>query len=126
MRIVGRRFSLQRTGLAAADDRPILDADVQVQVTAVADQQQVLSTPATTEASVNKLFYETDFVIDEVGEYQVSVIVAGPDGSGNATFPMTVAPARPMNWLAIGLAALVLVVAATLYRHRVTDSVGEA
>lgn len=106
-------------GLAAPpDDAPMLDATMQVQVKAVAAQQIVVTTPATTEQSINKLFYETDFTVADAGAYEVTVFVDAPGGSGSGTFTMPVSQARATNWLVIGLVALAAVVLLSIYRNR--------
>ena len=106
-------------GLAAPpNDAPVLDATMQVQITRADTQQIVVTTPATTEQSTNKLFYETDFAVAEVGEYEATILVDAPAGGGSGAFPITVIPAQTTNWLLIGLVALALVVLGSVYRNR--------
>lgn len=100
------------------DDAPMLDAAIAVQITAVATNQLILTTQATTAQSINRLFYETDFTLADVGDYVVTMVVTAPGGEGTAVFPMTVNPARDANWLLIGLLALVVVTLGSLYRNR--------
>lgn len=108
-------------GLSAPpDDAPVLDAVMEVQVVDAETQQQILSVPATTAQSTNKLFYETDFTIADEGQYDVILLVTTPTANGTASFPMAVSPARSTNWLVIGLVALGLVVVFSLYRNRTT------
>ncbi len=97
---------------------PMLDAEVMVEITAVSEQRLVLTTPATTAASVNKLFYETDFTLDEAGDFNVLLNVNGPDGGGEAAFTMSLSSANRTNWLFIGLAALVGIAGVSLFRNR--------
>jgi hypothetical protein len=98
------------------DNRPVLDGQVWVTVGREGETTAVLSGPATTEQSVNKLFYEVDFVAPaEAGEYWVVTAVSGDAGSGELSFILTVEPARGGNLFLFGLAALLLLTAIGLY-----------
>lgn len=90
-------------------DEPVLDATVDVTITPQAGDDPVLVSEATTAASVNKLFYETDFPAPAAGDYTVLLQVAGDEGNGRVTFPITVVPPGGPNWFVIGLTALLLV-----------------
>lgn len=110
-------------GLATPpDDAPMLDAQVEIVVADAANGRVVLTTAATTAASINKLFYETDFTLPDSGSYRVIARVSGPDGSGSAEFAMTVAPASNTNWLLIGLGGLGLLFLLALLRARKVGS----
>ncbi len=101
------------------DNRPVLDGEVWVTVGKEGEPTAVLSGPATTEQSVNKLFYEVDFTApDEVGRYWVETAVRGDAGSGDVSFVITLEPARGGNLFLFGLAALVVVTAVGLYWSR--------
>lgn len=99
----------------AADNAPVLDAGILVEVFSPESNDLLLSTPATTERSVNKLFYETDFILEQAGAYPVSVVVN--DGEAEVTFNMEVNPATfTMNWLLVGIIGLGLVIAVTVFK----------
>ena len=89
----------------------ILDADVGIDVFAAGSTTPVLSGPATTEQSVNKLFYEADFPqAPESGVYTVVTTVNGRLGTGDVSFDFEILPAKPtINWLVIGIGGLVVV-----------------
>lgn len=88
----------------------LLDAAVNVEVWAAGSAAPVLSGPATTEQSVNKLFYEADFEAPVKGMYTVATMVNGRSGPGEVTFDLEVVEAKPaVNWLLVGLGGLALV-----------------
>lgn len=101
------------------DSRPVLDGQVWVTVGAEGTTTAVLSGPATTEQSVNKLFYEVDFTAPaEAGRYWVETAVRGDAGSGQVSFIIDVKPARDNNLFLFGLAALLVLTAGGLYWSR--------
>jgi len=107
-------------GIAAPpDDAPVLNAAVRIEVVDALSGEVVLTTSATTAASTNKLFYETDFELPDSGTYHVNTIVDAPDGGGTAVFPMEVSPAsNTPDWLLIGGVFLGVVVLFSLLRNR--------
>ena len=77
-------------GVAAVEDgSPVLNSTVNVVIETAAGEE-VLTVPATTEQSVNRLFYETDIGSLPAGSYEVFVQVVGDEGSGDLSFPMEV------------------------------------
>lgn len=87
----------------------ILDAVVDLEVWAAASGAPALSGAATTEQSVNKLFYEADFRAPDVGTYTVVTKVNGRSGSGEVAFELEVVEAKTaVNWLLVGLGGLAL------------------
>lgn len=88
---------------------PILNATVQLDILATDTQTPILTTSATTDQSVNKLFYETDFTLADSGTYTVVVAVASEAGAGEVAFDMVVRPAsnRWYGWLAVAAVGLV-------------------
>lgn len=88
---------------------PVLDATVEVTVTAVEATAPVLTAAATTAQSTNKLFYETDFVLPDSGTYTAVVVVSNGQGSGEVAFDLVVRPSsnRWYGWLAVGALAAV-------------------
>jgi hypothetical protein len=98
-------------GLAASGDgRPVLDADIQVEMRAEGREGRAVIAPATTEQSANKLFYETDMTVAEPGPYQTTFSIHGPEGEGAVALVVEVRPASKTNWLMLGLAGLGLAV----------------
>lgn len=104
---------------APPDDAPVLDAIVNIEIIDMVSGEVIFRTPATTAASTNRLFYETDFELSEVGTYQVNTVVEGNEGGGTAVFTMEVIPSRMTpNWLLIGGISLGIVVLFSLLRNR--------
>lgn len=104
----------------AENNDMILDADVGIDVFAADSGELVLSGPATTEQSVNKLFYEADFPESpETGIYTVVTTVNGRYGTGDVSFDFEVIPAKTtINWLLIGIGGLVIVAGVSMFLSR--------
>lgn len=92
----------------AGTGEPMLDANVQITVLA-ANGQLATSAAATTEQSVNRLFYEADLGGLPAGDYEMVVEVSGPAGRGPVSLPLSVTPASFLPWIlaALGVVALV-------------------
>jgi len=100
-------------------NEPVLDAAVQMVVLAEGSETAVISGPATTAQSVNKLFYEADFEAPaDSGRYQVQTHVRGPEGEGAVSFTFTVEPAQRNNMLLIGLGGVLLVAVVGFFLSR--------
>jgi hypothetical protein len=84
----------------------VLDADIQVEMRAEDGEGTAVVAPATTEQSVNKLFYETDIMVAEPGPYETTFSIYGPDGEGVVALVVEVRSPSKMNWLMFGLAGL--------------------
>ena len=97
-------------GIAGSDQSPVLDAVVQITIFVAGSDELVVSAPATTEQSVNRLFYETDFPHIEPGFYDVVVRVAGAGNSGEVTFPMEMKHAGGISWVVAGLVGIGVIV----------------
>ena len=96
----------------------ILDAEVGIEVLA-GGETAVLSGPATTEQSVNKLVYEADFDAPEAGMVTVVVVVNGRYGTGDVSFDLEIVPAKTtINWLLIGIGGLIVVAIAGFFLSR--------
>jgi hypothetical protein len=95
----------------AEDNDMILDGNVDIEVFSADSGELVLSGPATTEQSVNKLFYEADFPeAPEAGTYTVVTRVNGRYGSGDVSFDLEIIPAKfTVNWLLIGIGGVVVI-----------------
>lgn len=102
-------------GALAEDDSPLLDAAMMVEMTDVASGGVIITEPATTERSTNKLFYETDFPAPDEGLYEISVAMTRGDVSGQVSFQTEVKTARNVNWLVIGLVGIGVVLAGALF-----------
>ena len=86
-------------GIAAADSgAPVLDAAVEVMVVD-ANGEPKAAAAATTEQSVNRLFYEADLNDVAIGSYEVIVQVMGSEGSGELVFPLVVKSMSLWPWL---------------------------
>lgn len=106
-------------GLASPEDgSPVLDADILVVMRYGDSGETAATAPATTEQSVNKLFYETDIEVPVEGEYEVDFQIEGAEGGGIITLVVEVKRASSVNWLAIGLAGLGLVLVLGWWRSR--------
>jgi len=108
-------------GLATPEDgAPVLDAEILVTMQTALDQPPVVA-PATTEQSINRLFYETDMEVPQAGQYDTLISIRGPAGSGELNLVVDVGEPSSINWLIIGLGGLVLVLAGAWWRARRTD-----
>jgi hypothetical protein len=87
----------------------VLDAQVLVTMQLQEGDLAPISAPATTEQSINKLFYETDLDLLEPGRYLTTIEIAGPEGQGDLSLDLDVKPPSPFNWFLIGLAGIGLV-----------------
>lgn len=53
---------------------------------------------ATSDAALNKLYYEADFEVMQTGTWRFLIEVTGPDGSGTISFEKEVRPAVNVGW----------------------------
>jgi hypothetical protein len=106
-------------GLASPDDSsPVLDADIQVTMRYPESGEIAATAPATTEQSINKLFYETDIEVSTEGEYEVEFQIIGTEGEGFIALIVEIKPSSSVNWQVIGLAGLGLVLVLGWWRSR--------
>jgi hypothetical protein len=106
-------------GLAEPQNRAaVLDAQVMVTMKLLDSDLEALSSPATTEQSINKLFYETDLELSDPGRYLTSIDVIGSEGKGQVSLEIEVKPPPPFNWFLIGLGAIVIVLVLGWLRSR--------
>ncbi len=102
---------------AAADGTPILDADVWVTVTEGSSGTAVAQAAATTEQSVNRLFYEADIPPLPAGAYQF-VVTTGCQGVTEAiSFEVLVRPSTNPLFIAVPLAGGGLLLLIVMYRR---------
>lgn len=103
--------SLAETG------EPMLAAEVLVTVLD-ANGQVATSAAATTDQSVNRLFYEADLGGLPTGAYELVVDVSGPAGRGPVSMPLTITPVSILPWV-IGVAgAMVFGLFVLIWRKR--------
>lgn len=100
------------------DEGPILDADIEILMWYEEEGTPAASAVATTDQSINKLFYETDMEVPREGAYAVVFQISGPRGEGIVELPVEVKPASSINWLAVGFAGLGLVLVWGYWRSR--------
>ena len=69
-------------------------------------------------------YYEADFTMPAVGEWQATVQVSGPAGVGTTTFPFTVLPPQRVNWEVVlwGAVMLVAILGSTRLNRRPTKA----
>jgi hypothetical protein len=112
-------------GLAAPEDEsPVLDAAIQVIMRETGSSEVAAEAPATTDQSVNKLFYETDIEVEGEGVYQVEFQVAGPEGKGSIFLDVEVKPSSRVNWFLIGIAGLGFILIVGWWRSRHSQNSG--
>lgn len=100
------------------NESPILDADIAVLMRFAEDETIAAEARATTDQSINKLFYETDIEVPAQGAYTAAFQISGPRGEGVVVLPVDVRPASRINWLAVGFAGLALVLVGGYWRSR--------
>lgn len=95
-----------------ADGRPVMNADVRVQVTPldVGSAAEAITTQATHAKATIKTYYETDLQMPAAGLWQVAIDYTADQGAGNANFDLAIQEKSSINWLLIGGSALVAVV----------------
>ncbi|MBX3013764.1 MAG: hypothetical protein KF832_19740 [Caldilineaceae bacterium] len=74
------------------------DVAVTIRLVAQAAPQVELRQAASKQARFLQTYYETDFMIPTVGEWQASVTIEGAAGKGSADFPITVLPPQALSW----------------------------
>lgn len=105
-------------GVAAPrDGSPVLDAQIQITMHALEHDAPPVTAAATTEQSVNRLFYETDLDIVQEGRYLATVSVAGPEGEGEMAIEVDVLPPSSFNWFVWGIVGLGLVLLIGLWQR---------
>lgn len=106
-------------GLASpVDNTPVLDANVSIEMEVINENAIVYSAPATTDQSINKLFYEADLDINQAGQYKTTIKVKGPSGAGEIDFETLVKEPSRTNWLVWGFVGLGVVLIFGLWRSR--------
>ena len=98
-----------------ADASPVLDATVRVDVYEFESGELLASEQATTEQSVNRLFYEADFSGLPQGDYDVVVTVDGGDGNGAVAFELSIRPYLNLPLIIGGALIIILFLGAGLF-----------
>lgn len=96
-------------------EMPVTDVDITVTYTAIGDNGvdtsiEPIVVTAVRQEFLNDFYYEADPVLTREGEWQITVNVNGPEGSGSTQFMMQTFPERSLNWALIGGAGALLVV----------------
>ena len=81
---------------------PVLDATVQVQFKPLDHTGETLIAEATHAGATNKILYEADLELPQIGRWQAEIAVTGPDGSGSALFEAQVSPPASFSWNWVG------------------------
>ncbi|MDX1417377.1 MAG: hypothetical protein R3293_24445 [Candidatus Promineifilaceae bacterium] len=106
-------------GVAApADGQPVLDTQIWVEMRILSDGSLITSAPATTDQSVNRLFYETDMKVEEPGLYATTFHIVGPAGEGDLVVDVEVGSQARINWLFPGLFGILIIVVFGWWRSR--------
>jgi hypothetical protein len=87
---------------------PVTDVAIEVTFTQVGANRATAVVSAAPQALINEFYYEADTNLPTGGRWEVTVHVAGTEGSGSATFEVDVLPASTVNWGLIGGAAIIL------------------
>lgn len=100
---------------AAGRDTPISGAAVTVLYAPADGAEPALRVTAVEGSGAQAGFYEADADLPAAGEWQVTILVTGPAGSGEAGFVNSVLPAESgVNWwfIALGIGGLALLATA--------------
>lgn len=93
---------------------PVTDVDVLVTYTAmkggtVDTTIEPIIVPALRQEFLSDFYYEADPILAHESDWQITVDVTGPEGSGSTQFMMETLPAHTLNWTLIASAGGVLV-----------------
>ena len=106
-------------GLASPkDNSPILDANVFIKMQALSDNAIAYTASATTDQSINKLYYEADLDVDRAGVFKTIFTIKGPAGEGEVAIETVVKEQSRINWLIWGFAGLALVLIFGVWRSQ--------
>lgn len=94
---------------------PVTDVDITVTYTPMKDNEIDPSVEPTVVTAVRQEFlsdfyYEADPILTREGDWQITVNVDGPEGTGSTQFDMQTLPERSLNWTLIAGAGGLLVV----------------
>lgn len=97
-------------GTSTQVELPVTDADIQVTFTPVTDPSAAIVVQGTHETLLENIYYEADTILPSEGDWIVTIVVQGVEGSGEAGFTLEALPPRTINWSLVGAAGGVLVV----------------
>ena len=97
---------------------PVTDVEIIVTYTPIDDNDDIgganpsepIVVQAVRQEFLSDFYYEADPTLTRVGDWQITVDVSGPDGSGSTQFAMETLPERTLNWTLIASAGAVVVV----------------
>lgn len=94
---------------------PVTDVDIIVTYTpmlngAIDPSHAPVVVRAERQQFLSDFYYEADPTLTRVGDWQITVDVTGPAGSGSTDFMMETLPAHTLNWGLVGGAGVVVVV----------------
>jgi hypothetical protein len=98
---------------------PVTDVDITVTFTHMSDNTvdasvdtsvEPIVVPAVRQAFLGDFYYEADPTLPVEGNWQITIDVSGPEGSGSAEFTLEALPPRALNWTLIWSAGGVVVV----------------
>ena len=95
-------------GLVGQDELVITDADVSVTYSPPGGAGEQVFVQAEPQESLGTVYYEADTIIPSSGQWQVSIAVAGNEGSGEVMFEADVSPARRVTTAFIAGALILL------------------
>jgi hypothetical protein len=87
-----------------------LVTDVVVRVQAEPPQGGSDADPVSSETTLVGPYYDANLLLESAGDWDVTVLMEGPLGSGQSTVPLSVQEGGLPRWLAPAVAALVLAV----------------
>lgn len=107
--VAGEQLHLTLSLAGAESGAPVTGASVTVTAHQHDADETTLTASATHEGALTPEFYEADLELPRAGDWQLEVSVDGVDGSGQASFTLTV-EADATNWLLIAVIGLVSLV----------------
>ncbi|MEZ4737537.1 MAG: hypothetical protein R3E79_61460 [Caldilineaceae bacterium] len=86
------------------------DFAVQLTISALDQSHQPFTLSASKQERFLQTYYEADFTMPAVGQWQADISITGPAGVGAMAFPFAVLPPQRVNWILV-LWSIVAVVA---------------
>jgi len=83
---------------AATPSLPEVPLAVQLAMRAVDQPGQQFTIKTSKQDRFYQTYYEADFTMPAIGQWQAVVQISGPAGVGMATFPFTVLPPQRVHW----------------------------
>ncbi len=89
-----------------ASTSPPIALDVQIRLEPIDATSQPVAQKASQQTRLFQEYYEADFMLLSVGQWNASITINGPDGAAMAHFPFTVLPPHQFNWTIVQWLAL--------------------